>query len=278
MLKKLLKYDWKYFWKVPAIINLALGVITLLGITSLISPLWNIDSDLIDVLLDTSLLFYYISIFAGSIAVSVYIAVRFYRNLYTDEGYLTNTLPVAPRQIILSKLLVSALWSFITSLVILLSVILLITVAGWAYGDANFITIFYGIMDIWRELIDVLWEYGFHPLLFFILLIIYMIVSVFFNILLIFAAISLGQLFQKHKIMGAILWFFIEYIIIQFGSSMLMGIITFGYLGHWEDMNSNEFFAFLNMLLSGGIVLTLAGSAGLYFLSEYMLKKRLNLD
>lgn len=43
---------------------------------------------------------------------------RFYRNLFTDEGYLTLTLPVTANQIVLSKTLAGALWLLIDFLVV----------------------------------------------------------------------------------------------------------------------------------------------------------------
>ncbi|WP_080797607.1 ABC-2 transporter permease [Arabiibacter massiliensis] len=46
------------------------------------------------------------------------VAHRFYRNLFTDEGYLTFTLPVTANQIVLSKTLSGALWLLIDFLVV----------------------------------------------------------------------------------------------------------------------------------------------------------------
>lgn len=47
---------------------------------------------------------------------------RFYKNLFTNEGYLSMTLPVTPAQHILSKTVVSMIFTAITCLVIVLSV------------------------------------------------------------------------------------------------------------------------------------------------------------
>ena len=57
--------------------------------------------------------------------VSIYIAVRFYKNLYTDEGYLMHTLPVTPRQLLVSKLTVGSLWSFLVTILTLWAVFLI---------------------------------------------------------------------------------------------------------------------------------------------------------
>ncbi len=275
MLKKLLKYDWKFFWKVPAVINLGIGILTLLGVMSMVSPLWTIDSSPIEALLGTSLFFYYIALFAGSIGVSVYAAIRFYKNIYTDEGYLTNTLPVTPRLIILSKLLVSSLWNLITGFVILSSVAILLTAGEFIYLDLDVVTVFSWIPYVWDGFWALLADYGLHPFAVAFLGFLYIISSSLFNMLLIYAAISLGQMFPRHKIMGAIFWYILEYVIIQFGSTILISIVTFGYYNY---ITSDTLFPSLYTLLVGSILLTLAGCAGLYFISEYMLAKKLDLD
>ena len=91
------------FGKSPASINIFLGIITFIGVISLASPFWSLDLAGIDIMLGLSIFFYVLAIAAGSIAVTVCVAVRYYKNVYTDEGYLTNTLPVTARQIVISK-------------------------------------------------------------------------------------------------------------------------------------------------------------------------------
>lgn len=273
MLKKLFKYEWKFFWKVPATINLALAIITLLGVTFIISPLWELDSDFIDILMATSMMFYYLSIFAGSIAVSVYIAIRFYRSSYTDEGYLTHTLPVTPRQIILSKLFVSVIWSFITGGVIVISVGVLIATFIFASSNLN---IFYEIGEVWEEFLSLFGELGFDFYFSAFLVFLLSVAGSFFNILMLFSAISLGQMFSRHRIAGAVVWYIAEYTIVQFGSSILMSITTLSLFNSMDRFDSVSFVT--TPLLCGSLVLTLAGSVVLYFITEYMMKKRLNLD
>ena len=90
MLKKLFKYEWVFFWKVPTAINVFLIIVTIVGVISLASPFWELNLWGIDVLLGLAIFFYIMAIFACSIAVTVYVAVRYYKNIYTDEGYLTN--------------------------------------------------------------------------------------------------------------------------------------------------------------------------------------------
>ncbi len=273
MLKKLFKYEWKFFWKVPATINLALVIITLLGVTFIISPLWELDSDFIDILMTTSVMFYYLSIFAGSIAVSAYIAIRFYRSSYTDEGYLTHTLPVTPRQIILSKLFVSVIWTFITGGIIVISVGVLFITVIMASIDFNF---FYEIGEVWEEFLSLFGELGFNFYFSAFLFLLLSVAGSFFNILMLFSAVSLGQMFSRHRIAGAVVWYIAEYTIVQFGSSILMSVTLLGVFNSIDRFDS--FSSITTPLLCFGLLLTLAGDAVLYFITEYMMKKRLNLE
>lgn len=273
MLKKLFKYEWKFFWKVPATINLALAIITLLGVTFIISPLWDLESELISILMSTSLMFYYLSIFACSIAVTVYIAIRFYRSAYTDEGYLTHTLPVTPRQIILSKLFVGTIWTFITGCVIIISVAVLIITFVFASTDFN---LFYGIGEVWEEFLSLFEELGFHFYLSAFLFLLLSVTGSFFNILMLYSAISLGQMFSRHRIAGAVVWYIAEYTIVQFGSSILMSITILGLFNSMDASDSPG--SITSLLLGGSFLLTLAGDIILYYITEYMMKKKLNLD
>lgn len=50
---------------------------------------------------------------------------RFSKNIFSEEGYLTNTLPVSASQIIISKSLVAMVWSIAASISVVVSVYIL---------------------------------------------------------------------------------------------------------------------------------------------------------
>ena len=278
MLGKLFKYEWKSFWKVPAAINLILGIITLVGIASLITPFWDIDSVVISMLMVTAILFYVVAIFGGMIAVTVYTAVRFYRNIYTDEGYLTNTLPVTPRMIILSKLFVSSIWTAITGIVVVLSVFTLVYTTMLSYEGINIFRELLEFDEFWEELARIIgfrWDISFlWTALYCTTSILYSILRVFFSILMLYAAISLGQLFSRHKVAGAVAWYVAEYVFVQFASSILRSMLVVTNIFDTPYDYSSIF----DPIFYGGFFLTLLCCLGLFFLSEFMLKRRLNLD
>ena len=114
MLGKLLKYDLKWIYK------LVIVFYALAFIFSLFSRMFLSIGD--------SLLWSILSKISSGIAVSMLVSsiintlmrswVRFVRNIYKDEGYLTNTLPVSKRDIYLSKVLSSIIIMLTTTIVI----------------------------------------------------------------------------------------------------------------------------------------------------------------
>ncbi len=107
MLIKLIRRDFSYTWREFAGLTLAFILTAIFGIAAAAA--------------DNS--FYNESLFAGisilaiigvsiaTVIISIACQFRlFQRNIYTNEGYLTMSLPVNPYQLILSKLIVGTFW------------------------------------------------------------------------------------------------------------------------------------------------------------------------
>ncbi|MCI8930526.1 MAG: hypothetical protein HFI02_04690 [Lachnospiraceae bacterium] len=280
MLKKLFKYEWVFFWKVPTAINVFLIIVTIVGVISLASPFWELNLWGIDVLLGLAIFFYIMAIFACSIAVTVYVAVRYYKNIYTDEGYLTNTLPVTARQIVLSKLFTGLIWTLLTGIVVSISVLSLVYTAFYASDSgfwADVMRDFPDFLAIFRE------EMGISFSFYLLLLLIQTVLSSAFSILKIYTAIALGQLFTKHKVAGAFLWYVGEFIIFQIISSITTNAspLSGGVFGYAFGVSYYNYSRLGDIIIPStliSIATTLIFSAVLYFITEHMLKNQLNLD
>ncbi len=281
MLKKLFKYEWKHFWKIPASINIFLGIITFIGVISLASPFWSLDLAGIDIMLGLSIFFYVLAIAAGSIAVTVCVAVRYYKNVYTDEGYLTNTLPVTARQIVISKLSVGILWSIITGAVVCISVMSLIYTAMLSYEDVDII---YELLHEFPEiLIAFKEEMGISLPLFLFICLIQLLLNDTFSILKIYTAIALGQLFARHKVAGAIIWYIGESIVFEIITSFMQRVPSVSNIFSPFAFSTGYYYYdsvgdYLVPAMLGSIAFSLIFGGALYFLTEHMLKNRLNLD
>ena len=105
MLKKLLKYDLRSvfrFWWIVALISVGMAVLG--GFAQ--SILYNNDIPrVINVIASIVVFFSYFCMMGLAVLTQVLLFIRFYRNFFTDEGYLTFTLPVKRETLLNSKVL-----------------------------------------------------------------------------------------------------------------------------------------------------------------------------
>lgn len=273
MLGKLIKNEWRSTWKIPAFINIFLAVFTLFGFLSLKSGIWKSTSPIINALSGLMFVFYVIMLSAVSFVIFIYIAMRFYKNLYTDEGYLMHTLPVTKRALICSKLLNSIFWTILTGIVIIVSIFALFS------GLLSASNAGINLGDFFRELHELLFSsefkqnFGMSFPYFLALFIPVMLCNVVSNILMLYTAISLGQLFQKHKVLGSIVSYIGIYVILQIVGSMVSSPII--YSTAMSDAMVNSFMTpLLWFSLGESIILCIV----FFFLTEWLMKKKLNLD
>ena len=111
MFAKLLKYEWRSSRKTIATLCAVILISGLLiGSGALAMVRWDSLTDGSEVLGTIVVLLMSLCIMAVSCAASVFYALwRFYKSRFTEEGYLTYTLPVNNHFLILSSLLMSAL-------------------------------------------------------------------------------------------------------------------------------------------------------------------------
>lgn len=202
----------------------------------------------------------------------VLLICRFYKNIYSDEGYLTLTLPVSRRAIILSKLICSMLWVIGTALLIILALLI-----NWS--DSYF---FNGILELLEQFAATA---GVSPIVFCFELLLLFVSSIAKSILTFYASISIGQLFTKHRIFGSFLGYLCVGLIDRIVSSvhsLLMNVsemlngffLTMFYMGANYGIDTLE----LHITLLSYAALTLIVSALLGALSEIIMKKAVNLQ
>lgn len=146
MLKKLFKYDWKSVSLLLFILHGILLFYTLIGrigisIAMSQSASHVITEDSAQVFGIVGMLYvlgFVLFIFAIMIATFVYLAARMQKSLFSDEGYLTHTLPVSPGKLLFSKILVFCTWSVLDILCVTLSILILVTykdTLSWMVND-----------------------------------------------------------------------------------------------------------------------------------------------
>ena len=129
MILKLFKYDFMNIGKklIPFYIAaLVIGIINrFLLLTSDISRLER-EENFLAMFGSPLLYFAYFAVVFGIFCMTVFVIItRYSSSIYGNEGYLTNTLPLKPSQIILAKLINFLIWIFISYFVIFVSLFIL---------------------------------------------------------------------------------------------------------------------------------------------------------
>ncbi len=288
MLGKLLKHEWKCTWKVGGMMLLGLVLVSFFGWLSFQAPLWRSMADdtyysSISVwdLLSFGTLFMYVIMLVGlNYGIIIYMGVRFYRTMYTDEGYLTHTLPVSKHQILVSKILNSGLWSVLMMLGVYLSVIILVFSMVGAFIPEG-----YGWSDLWRELEP---EMGYMNEVFrdtlgmslsgyFWMMLVISLISPFSSMIILFGAISIGQLFTKHRVLMAIISYVGILIITNIISSTVQSIFSVSQMSAYDSGDALAG-GYMNMSVWLSLILSLVEAAILYYVSYYVTSRRLNME
>ncbi len=271
MLKKLLKHEWAASWKIPTLLIGVLLVISIFAGFTFLAPVWESEMGGLSFLLVVVWMLYYFAIIGVSIGVVLYLAIRFYKNMYTDEGYLTHTLPVTSHQLLWSKMIPMAAWNVIATIGIFISVAVFGLMAiGFLRPDGMGIleTISYMAKGMTAEL-------GIENLTSFIISMLAVgVAGVCSGTMMTIGSVTIGQLVGKHKVLGSIGAYFGINTVMQFAGSACMIPFMFGRV--YEE-TENVFHVMMPMyFIMAAVYIVMA--VGLYFISEWIIRKKLNLD
>lgn len=159
MLRKLLKYDMAAIKRIYTILSISVFAAAIIGALCMRFFLETMDIDEYGFFSVFALLFFIFSVIAviGSFIVTmILVFIRFYKNFYSDEGYLTFTLPVDRKTLLKSKTFNALIWlGFEVVLLVLcvLAYMLFIPVmeeGGPVINLIAFKTVGYFLKDIWN--------------------------------------------------------------------------------------------------------------------------------
>ena len=204
------------------------------------------------------------------------IITRFYKNMFTHEGYLSFTLPVTTAQHIWVKAF--------TGLAIII-IDLLFIIVGICIATAGEFTVELFKAGFWilgKGAEEIGWQFW----LYMVEGIIAVLMSLLASILLFYSCIAIGQLSNKNRIILAIGAYFIYYFITQVLSTVFIIIMSVISYQDWfaNLMDKISVFVMNHPYASGHIVfgigvLLLALSGGIYyFITHRIMSKKLNLE
>lgn len=270
MLGKLIKHEFKATVKIFGLLFGALLILTVLTRFCVYIPFDNTVFDILNGLLTV---FYVIGVAGLTMFAVVVVVMRFNRSMLRDEGYLTHTLPVKTWQHLMAKGITYTVW--IIASVVMMFVSLFLFFVGTDKFSRFLHPFNKFIHNVDKGLL--------------ILLIVVMIFQVIANLYNFFAALSLGQIFTKHKIAGAVLFYFVLNYAMSFLTTGMMMLVP-NFVGDVNKMDEkinaaknlteimdavgNAMYLLLIFGLVANIILTIV-----YFaVSNYMLSKKLNLE
>lgn len=284
MLGKLLKHEWKAVWKVPTLlIGILMLTAVLAGLTFAL-PIW--DSEWIGLPLSgvMMIVMFYFAMIAASIGITIYLAVRYYKNMYTDEGYLTHTLPVTARQLLLNKVITMGAWNLIGGLAVVVSMVVFggVTFLSLMPKDSTFAR---ELVEAFAELPRAMMEIWNEPYLrgingFCASLVFLVLTSSFSGTMMLIGAVNLGQMVRKHRILGAVGAYFAINFAMQFLTTIIiMPMMMMRIDSAFDNMYvETSPFPVLTPMYFGVSMVALVIAVGLYFMSEYLLRRQLELE
>ena len=277
MILKLFKYDFMNIGKklIPFYIAaLVIGIINrFLLLTTDISRMER-ENNFLAMFGSPLLYFAYFVVVFGIFCMTVFVIItRYSSSIYGNEGYLTNTLPLKPSQIIWAKLINFLIWIFISYFIIFVSLFILFP---FDFFIRNIIRDpeFYQNLNIAVKTI-----LSSKYLFIFILQFIYNFLSHIQNILMIFLSIAIANLFKSYKVVAGVIAFFIISLIFSFiGTS-----ISYSTIGNLNLADIYDEFdpIIFNSLKNGNIIsiiYSLVSSVLLFFGIHYLHTHNLNLE
>lgn len=299
MLGKVLKHEWKSTYKVGSLMLILLVCITFMGWLAFQSPMWlelssstyttrvpevNLGVNVLNLASTFTLIFYFIMLVVVGVGIIVYFAVHFYRTMYTDEGYLTHTLPVTEGKLLLGKTLIGGIWTLIISLGVVVSVfaVLLFMVSAMLPPEYTLAQVWEELQTVYREDLADLVELmemmlGMKFSSYFVYLFVSLILSSFTGVMIIFGAISLGQLFTRHRVLMAIVFYIGVQIASGIVGSIVQGIVAAVLVE--TKINSPAIVGnYYNASMTTSLVVDVVFAALLYLASYLVNTRRLNME
>ena len=274
MLKKLLKYDFrsvfKYWW-IAAVSSLALCVVG--GVCINVLQVKRELPAVVDSCATLAIVLSVLSLVAFSLLSTILIFTRFYKNFFTDEGYLTFTLPVKRSELLNSKLIMSVTAMITTLAAVAFNLGVMLCVG---FSEKVFTKEFWNsIITLCRELIK---ELGAYIVVYLIEWIIIGVLLIVLSTLFLYGCITFASIItKKARVITAIGIYYGVNSIFSFAIQIFTLFCANGILDRIAAVAENAQHFVLALVLLGIIVLLLTFCSILYTYQYWMLDRKLNL-
>lgn len=275
MLGKLLKHEFRATGRSMLPVYGALVILSVLGNLSI--RFVNVtDSTFLTVLFTVVIVLFVCGIIAACALTVVMLVLRFHRNLLKEQGYLMHTLPVSVHAQVWSKLIAALVWIVATFLVVWLVIMLTVLIqSGTDLGE---------LLDglpTWAEFRRMLLEEGLSPgdlTVIGLECVLAGILGILVTILHFYAAMTLGHIGAKNKVLLSIVIFIgISFVFNILNTSF--GVVQVRFIEGNELMLDTpaQLLGFMRETLGKGILVQLVQGGLLYLATVLGLKRGLNL-
>lgn len=273
MLGKLMKVEFAALSKVLLPLYGAVMILSVVG-RLMLQIFTGSNNQFAETIMGIFMFLYIFAIIASVILTFFLVIQRFYKSMVCDEGYLTHTLPVSPLSIVTAKTFTGAAWTLCSALTAIAGIaILLLNRESLALIRATFGS--YSEMNAAFAA-----ENGISINMLLVYVGVIMLIGLLAQISLFYAAIAIGQLFTRQKLLGSVAGYMIINTIAQLlsvGIMVLILALTSGDIDAFFSSNAHPALIIRPTLLSS-IILQIILGGSCFLLTNWIMKRKLNLD
>lgn len=291
MLNKLIRYEWKAVSGMNVLLAAISAGVCLLGMLYLQTPMWKElvsggsspygyagFTKIFGVLAGMGAMFIYVVMLSGVMfAQMIYFGVRYYGSMFSDQGYLTHTLPVKPEELLISKVFTAGGWTLLLNLLLIVLSCILIIAGVCGAVDATFTEVWEELGEVFRDIFldDRYGQVNSEAVFKLLLWILLAVLNPFFNTAILFGALTLGHYSRKNKgLMGILAYIGVLFVRIMLRNvvSFILNLSTAKSWGRYEGLVQN------NLSYYSGYLVNILLAVGLMIWTYHILKKHLNLE
>ena len=281
MLSKILKQDLKSFLPLWLFFSaIALGASTLLGPSLNMVIYYNNAAVLVLGVLGFTLS---VAVLSGyMIATVVFVGIRFYQNFYTDEGYLTFTLPVKRSTLYLSKVLSGSIFVFSSLAVVIASVCCALLLVPTS--STNSAPVLFRVLDFLWSVFELVFSNipdNVTMILCFVVCVLIFIALEIFEVLTIYLCITVGSVIAKKlKVLVSIVCYYAVNTVIGIASSIgqiFLTSYTYDLILIIKEMPIKLVGVAILLVLVCVLGFMIALTSLIYYTTNRLIERRLNL-
>lgn len=269
MVKKLFKHEYLAWLRVLPIIY---GITLVIAAALRIIVIFENDSVYYGIVFGSAVFMFVVAIIACIVSPVIFGIWRFYKNMFTGEGYLTHTLPVTAANHLWAKVITATSFSVISVVVCLL--------AGMIASIGELLVEIFKAADY--ILAQIPKEYVGHVAGWVAEYALALLVAVFASHLFYYLCICIGQLFRKNRVLAAVGVYFGFYMITQVISTVLIVVFAvwvesdaWQQLLTWIEKHPEPA---IHIFLGGLAVLVAIFALVYYLICHHIVRKKLNLE